>query len=271
AVDVGDNIEFQTDTYEGMEGAEAIGQQELSADLTLLSGAACSNGSCTNTANPAEEAWVKLVSAIPVAGQVNSFKCVAGGTAAPSPEEVQSLVSQIRPTDGDKYALQTLADKWMLFRMDFAINEDTAVEPILRSKLSELANGWQGDDFDGFAEQMETVFANCEQIKADIGDESSGMVSLLKQKSDEIFALQGGPSYELPYPAPQYWVEDKGGLFSDPKVHVRPPFTDGDCEVAEGCMFGDGDTEQAMELGGLDGDYANELNQYVTDRSEYHF
>ncbi|HEU5128117.1 MAG TPA: hypothetical protein VFU12_09020, partial [Glycomyces sp.] len=64
---------------------------------------------------------------------------------------------------------------------------------------------------------------------------------------------------------------DKGGLFSNPKVHVRPPFTDGDCEVAEGCMFGDGDAEQAMELGGFDGDYANELNQYVTDQTEYHF
>src|SRR5690606_16517127 len=177
-----------------MEGAEAIGQQELSADLTLLSGAACSNGSCTNTSNPAEEAWVKLVSAIPVAGQVKSFKCVAGGTAAPSPEEVQSLVSQIRPTDGDRYALQTLADHWSSFRLQFAVNEGTAVEPILRSKLSELANGWQGDDFDAFAEQMETVFANCEQIKADIGDDSSGMVGLLTQKYEEIFALQGGPS-----------------------------------------------------------------------------
>src|SRR5690606_17734605 len=177
-----------------MEGAEAIGQQELSADLTLLSGAACSNGSCTNTSNPAEEAWVKLVSAIPVAGQVKSFKCVAGGTAAPSPEEVQSLVSQIRPTDGDKYALREISRIWREFNNDFSQNPQTAVEPILRSKLSELANGWQGDDFDGFAEQMETVFANCEQIKADIGDESSGMVSLLKQKSDEIFALQGGPS-----------------------------------------------------------------------------
>ncbi|HEU5129357.1 MAG TPA: hypothetical protein VFU12_15340, partial [Glycomyces sp.] len=244
---MGDSIEFQTDTYGGMEGSEAISQQEFNADLTLLSGAACSNGDCTNTSNPAEEAWVKLVSAIPVAGQVSSFKCVAAGTAAPSPEEVQSLVSQIRPADGDKYALRVLSEKWMVFQNDFSENPETAIEPILRSKLQELANGWQGDDFDGFAGQMETVFANCEQIKSDIGDPSSGMAGLLEQKASEIFALQGGPSYELPYPAPQYWVEDKGGLFSNPKVHVRPPFTDGDCEVAEGCMFGDGDAEQAME------------------------
>src|SRR5690606_22704908 len=165
-----------------MEGAEAIGQQELSADLTLLSGAACSNGSCTNTSNPAEEAWVKLVSAIPVAGQVKSFTCVAAGTAAPSPEEVQSLVAQIRPSDGDRYALRTIADKWLAFRRDFAVNEDSAVEKVLHSKIKELENGWQGDDFDAFQEQMETVFNNCAQIAEDIGGADSGMVGLLNQK-----------------------------------------------------------------------------------------
>ncbi|WP_460543092.1 hypothetical protein [Glycomyces halotolerans] len=136
--------------------------------------------------------------------------------------------------------------------------------------MEDLANGWQGDDFDAFADQMETVFANCERITADIGDQSSGMVGLLNQKSDEIYALQGGDSHELPYPAPQYWVEDKGGLFSNPKVHVRTPFKSGDCEVAEGCMFGDGDAEKAMELGGFDGEYANELNQYKSDQTEFH-
>ncbi|WP_156926176.1 hypothetical protein [Glycomyces arizonensis] len=268
---MGDNIEFETDTYGGMEGSEAIAQQQSTANSALLNGAPCSNGDCTNTSNPAEEAWVKLVSAIPVAGQVESFKCVAGGTAAPSPEEVQSLVYQIRPTDGDKYALRTLADKWFNFNYDFSENPDSAVAPILDTKLGHLSDGWQGDDFDAFAEQMETVFSNCERIAADIGNDSSGMIGLLKQKADEIYALQGGDSHELPYPAPQYWTEDEGSLFSNPKVHVRAPFTDGDCKVAEGCMYGDGDAEEAMELGGFDGEYANELNQYKTDQTEYHF
>lgn len=268
---MGDEIQFAGETYSGMQGSEAITGQQTTADATLLGGDACRNGSCTNTANPAEEAWVKLVSAIPVANQVQSFKCVAGGTAAPTPEEVQSLVSQIRPPEGDKLALQEIASHWMLMGNDFALNDDSAVAPILRNKLTDLSNGWQGTDFDAFAEQMEKVFANCERLAADIGNETSGIAGLLHQKGDEIYALQGGDSHELPYPAPQYWVEDKGGLFSNPKVHVRPPFTNGDCEVAEGCMFGDGDTEQAMELGGFDGDYANELSQYVTDQTEYHF
>jgi hypothetical protein len=268
-----DNIEFGTETYGGMTGSEAIASQDTAANNSLLSGDGCTNGDCQNRSNPAEEAWVKLVSAIPVAGQIQSFKCVAGGVAAPSQEEVQSMVSQIRPFDSDKYALEEISEHWRAFNYDFSSNEGTAVEPILRSKLQELSNGWQGNDFDAFAEQMEAVFANCAQIAADIGDEASGMVGLLKQKADEIYNLQGGASGELPYPAPQYWTEDKGNLFTDTKIHVRPPFHSGECEIQDGCAWDNEDDgiKGAMELGGFDGEYANELNQYVTDQTEYHY
>jgi hypothetical protein len=267
-----DNIDFGTESYTGMTGSEAIASQDTAANSTFRSRQGCTNGDCQNRANPAEEAWIKLVSAIPVANQVQSFKCVAGGVAAPSPEEVQSMVASIRPSDGDQYALRTIAEKWVLFQNTFAQGEETAVAPILRSKLTELSNGWQGNDFDAFAEQMEAVFANCEQIAADIGSGASGMSGLLNQKADEIFALQGGDSYELPYPAPQYWTEDEMSLFSDGKIHVRAPFTSGECDIAEGCsLAGTATTNEAMELGGFDSEYTNELNQYVVDQTEYHY
>ncbi|GAA2122866.1 hypothetical protein [Glycomyces algeriensis] len=273
---MGDNIEFQTEDYAGngdLEGQEAIDGQQSMADGAYLSGDPCTNGDCQNTHNPAEDAWVKLVSAIPVAGQISNLKCVATGTAAPSQDEVQSLVAQVRPADPDKYALKEIALKWGLFNNDFADNEGTAVAPILRSKLTELSNGWQGNDFDAFAEQMEAVFTNCEQIAADIGTESTGMVGLLNQKGDEIYNLQGGGSGELPYPAPQYWVEDEGSLFTDTKIHVRPPFHSGECEISDGCAFDgeDDGVKGAMEMGGFDGEYTNELNQYVVDQTEYHY
>jgi hypothetical protein len=266
-----DNIDFGAEAYQSMDSWSATSESQTSADTSFLSGAPCSNGDCENKENPAEEAWVKLVSAIPVADQVQNLKCVAQGTAAPSPEEVQSLVSQIRPDLPNNYALQSIAELWRDFQNSFSVDPATAVAPILRSKLSALSEGWQGGDFDAFAEQMEVVFANCEQIASDIGNGTTGMSGLLRQKGDEIYALQGAASGELPYPAPQYWVEDKGGLFSNPKVHVRAPFKPGDCEVAEGCMFGDGDAEQAMELGGFDSEYTGELNQYKTDQTEYHY
>ncbi|MDN3239910.1 hypothetical protein [Glycomyces tritici] len=268
---MGDNIQFGTESYQSMDSWSATSESQASANTSFLNGAPCSNGDCENRENPAEEAWVKLVSAIPVADQVQSLKCVAQGTAAPSAEEVQSLVSDIRPENPNNYALRELADYWSRFQLEFSVNDESAVSKILESKLADLANGWQGDDFDAFAEQMEIVFANCEQIATDIGTDATGMVGLLNQKADELYALQGAGSGELPYPAPQYWVEDKGGLFSNPKVHVRAPFKPGDCEVAEGCMFGDGDTEKAMELGGFDSEYTGELNQYMTDQTEYHY
>lgn len=269
------DIEFETEEYAGnadLSGQEAIDSQQTTADGMYLSGDPCPNGECQNTHNPAEDAWVKLVSAIPVAGQIANLKCIATGTAAPSQEEVQSLVGQIRPSEPDKYALRPLGEAWAIFRKEFALDEGTAVEPILRSKLTELSNGWQGNDFDAFAEQMEAVFANCDQIASDIGTDTTGMIGLLFQKSDEIYNLQGGASGELPYPAPQYWVEDKMSLFTDGRIHVRAPFTNGECDIAEDCTFaGTGTTNEAMELGGFDSEYTNELNQYVTDQTEYHY
>lgn len=267
-----DNIEFQTEGHGDLDGQDAIDQQQATADAAYLGGTPCSNGSCENRHNPAEDAWVKLVSAIPVAGQIAYLKCVATGTAAPSQEEVQNLVGQVRPANPDKYALLTIADKWGEFNYDFATNPATAVELNLRSKLTELANGWQGSDFDAFAEQMEAVFANCEQVASDIGTTSTGMIGLLQQKSDEIYYLQGGGSGELPYPAPQYWVESKATLFTDSKVHMRAPFKSGDCEITDGCSWnGDQGPEEAMEYGGFDGEYTDELNQYVVDQTEVHY
>ncbi|MCH7233133.1 hypothetical protein L0U85_20065, partial [Glycomyces sp. L485] len=189
-----DNIEFKTEDYAGnanLDNSELIQGQQNTADASFLGGDPCTNSDCQNTATEAEGAWVKLVSAIPVAGQAAYLKCVAIGTAAPSQEEVQNMVGQVRPSDPDNYALRTVSQRWMEFYQQFSKNPETSVAPILRTKLGELANGWQGDDFDGFAEQMETVFANCEQIAADIGDGTSGMSGLLEQKASEIFALQG--------------------------------------------------------------------------------
>ncbi|SDE39307.1 hypothetical protein [Glycomyces harbinensis] len=271
---MGDEIEFASEGYGGMAGSEAIDSQQTSADATFLNLDPCPNSGCTNTNSEAEVAWVKLVSAIPVAGQVQSFVCVAGGTAAPTQDEVQSMVTQIRPKENpDQYALRTMSEQWLLVGYDFGKNPESGVASILRNRLTELSNGWQGSDFDAFAEQMEKVFANCEVLTADIGDDTSGIAGLLEQKASEIYALQGGDSHELPYPAPQYWVEDEGGIFSDPTVHNRVPFRSGECEIATGCAWDgeDDSTKKAMELGGFDGEYADELNQYVTDQTEFHF
>ncbi len=203
------DIQFGTESYQSMDSWSAGSESQTAANTSFLNGAPCSNGDCENTENPAEEAWVKLVSAIPVVDQVQNLKCVAQGTAAPSDDEVQSLVSQIRPDSPNNYALREISRLWMLFYQQFSVNPEAAVAPILRSKLTDLSNGWQGNDFDAFAEQMEMVFANCEQIASDIGTPPPECLASWSRRRSEIFSLQGAASGELPYPAPQYWVEDK--------------------------------------------------------------
>lgn len=273
---MGDNTEeeFSEEKYDDsavMQTSIETGLQN-DADAEFLTWIKCQDGDCTNKENPAEEAWVKLMSAIPVEGQLTaSMVCVATGFPTPSPGEVQALITKIRPKDNpDQYALSTIQDEWYKFKLDFSVNENTGVAGNLKAALTALSDGWEGDDFDAFAEQVEVVIGNCEKIAEDIGDEGSGAIQILKQKSDEIDALQGISTDSVPYPAPLYWIKDKGGLFSNPNIHVRVPFARDGCEVAEGCMFGDGADNRALELGGFDSDVVGEAQAFVESQTQYY-
>jgi hypothetical protein len=266
--------EFTEEKYDSsavMTSSVATGL-ENDANAEFLTWIKCNDGDCTNTENPAEEAWVKLMSAIPVKDQLTAdMVCVATGFPTPSPGEVQALIQKIRPKDNpDQYAIASIRDAWSTFRADFSSNPNTGVAGNLRTALGELANGWEGDDFDAFAEQVEVVIGNCEKIADDIGDDSSGAVQVLTQKSEEINALQGISTASVPYPAPLYWIKDKGGLFSNPNIHVRVPFAKDGCEVTEGCMFGDGADAGALELGGFDNEVIGEAQQFVASQTEYY-
>ncbi|WP_051703780.1 hypothetical protein [Glycomyces sp. NRRL B-16210] len=263
--------EFKAEEYANAEMTESVTTPlERDANSEFLTWIACKDGDCTNTENPAEEAWVKLMSAIPVEDQVSNLTCASTGFPNPSPAEIQSLVTKIRPTDPDRFAIRAIEDEWKIFKQDFADNAETGVAGNLKAGLTDLIEGWQGEDFDAFSDQLDIVLANCEKIAADIGDLGGGIVQLLDQKWREIYALQGGASGALPYPAPLYWIKDKGGLFSNPNIHVRVPFAPEGCEVAEGCMFGDGADNKALELGGFDQGIVDEAQQYVQAQTDYY-
>ncbi|MDA1361727.1 hypothetical protein O1R50_19015 [Glycomyces luteolus] len=244
--------------------------QRMDAEALFLSGAPCPHATCQNTENPAETAWIKLVSAIPEVGQVNNLTVVTTGTAAPSQDAIQSLVSQVRPDNPDNYALRAISSHWQTFKDGFDTDPTTGIAPILKAGLRTLSEHWQGDDFDAFAEQVEVVMGNCASICDDIGDLSSGAVGLLEQKADEFYGLQGGSSGELPYPAPLYWISDMERMFTDPFVHVRPPFRNGSCDVTDGCGHSGGLLGSLLELGGFDSDYLRETRNYVEAQTEYY-
>lgn len=244
--------------------------QRMDAEALFLSGAPCPHATCENRENPAEAAWIKLVSAIPEAGQVNNLTVVTAGTAAPGQDAIQSLVSQVRPDNPDNYALRAISTRWQEFKDGFDTDPTTGIAPMLKAGLRDLSEHWQGDDFDAFAEQVEVVMANCASVCDDIGDLSSGAVGLLEQKADEFYGLQGGASGELPYPAPLYWISDLERMYTDPFVHVRPPFRSGSCDVTDGCGHSGGLLGSLLELGGFDSDYLRETRNYVENQTQYY-
>jgi hypothetical protein len=244
--------------------------QRMDAEALFLSGAPCPHATCQNTENPAETAWIKLVSAIPEVGQVNNLTVVTTGTAAPSQDAIQSLVYQVRPDNPDTYALRAISAHWQAFKEGFDTDPTTGIAPILKAGLRTLSEHWQGDDFDAFAEQVEVVMGNCASVCDDIGDLASGAVGLLEQKADEFYGLQGGSSGELPYPAPLYWISDHEVMFTDPFVHVRPPFRSGSCDVTDGCGHTGGLLGSLLELGGFDNNYLREVSNYVESQTEYY-
>ncbi|SDD85265.1 hypothetical protein [Glycomyces harbinensis] len=244
--------------------------QRLDAEALFLSGRPCSDPNCQNTHNPAEDAWIKLVSAIPVAGQVASLTVVTTGTPAPSQDDIRTLVNEVRPDEPDKYALREVSAHWQTFKEDFDADPESGIAPNLKASLRTLSEHWKGADFDAFAEQVEIVIGNCATVSDDIGDTSSGAVGLLEQKADEFYGLQGGDSGELPYPAPLYWISDMEQLYTDPFVHVRPPFSNGDCQITAGCDNDGGLIGALLELGGFNKDYVDEVSDYVENQTEYY-
>ncbi|MQM26541.1 hypothetical protein, partial [Glycomyces albidus] len=244
--------------------------QRRDAEALFLSGQPCGYANCQNQYNEAETAWIKLVSAIPIAGQVQMLTVETKGTPAPSQASIRNLVAEVRPDDPDKYALRTVSVHWQEFKDAFDTDPGNGIAPMLKSALRTLSDTWKGDDFDAFAEQVEIVLGNCASICEDIGDATSGAVGLLEQKADEFFGLQGGDSGELPYPAPLYWISDMESMFTDPLVHVRPPFRSGWCDVTAGCDNDGGLVGALLELGGFEKDYVDEVHDYVENQTDYY-
>ncbi|WP_051704745.1 hypothetical protein [Glycomyces sp. NRRL B-16210] len=244
--------------------------QRRDAEALFLSGRPCSDANCQNRYNPAEDAWIKLVSAIPSVNQVSGLSVVTAGTAAPSQEDIQKLVNDVRPDQPNRYALRAISESWQAFKEGFDTDPGTGIAPWMKSALRNLSEHWKGTDFDAFAEQVEVVLANCAAVCDDIGDATSGAVGLLEQKADEMYALQGGASGELPYPAPLYWVSDATSMFTDPLVHVRPPFSNGNCQITAGCEHEGGLIGSLLELGGFNKDYVDEVEDYVEAQTQYY-
>ncbi|WP_026931380.1 hypothetical protein [Glycomyces tenuis] len=230
------------------EGQSSSQYQEAANDLTVKPH--CGTDSCTaQQEEPAEAAWVKLMSAVPQATQINNIRAAREGTMMlPEGKTIQSMVSSIRPQPEADYALDTIRDEWTDFYEEFRI-----VGPKLEQGLVALSSAWKGEDYDGFEEQLETVIANCRTIQNDIGGEdgADGVIKLLDTKQIEIFEQQGGTA--CAYPAPKFYME--GTSCGSHRIHIRPPFF-------KSCVIEENDEiKHAVEMAGFDPTVVDEVQE----------
>ncbi|MQM28259.1 hypothetical protein GFD30_22225, partial [Glycomyces sp. NEAU-7082] len=241
--------EIEKEEYGEIEEGQSSSQFTV-AQNSLLVKPSCETGDCTcKVEEPAEAAWVKLMSAVPQASQINSLRAAREGTMLlPEGQTIQSMVKSIRPQPEADYAIDTIRDAWTDFYEEFRI-----VGPKLEQGLAALAETWKGEDFDAFEEQAETVIKNCRTIQNDIGGENGddGVIKILDTKQAEIFEQQGGTA--CVYPAPKFFME--GTSCGSHRIHIRPPFFR-NCEIRE-----NDETKAALELAGFDPTVVDEVNE----------
>ncbi|GAB3992380.1 hypothetical protein GCM10029992_01180 [Glycomyces albus] len=214
-----ETTDFERDEYGDMDEGQSQSQYQQAAN-DLMVQPHCDTGDCTAAQEePAEAAWVKLMSAVPQATQINNLRAAREGTMLlPEGKTMQDLVASIRPQPEADYALDTIRDEWSDFYEDFR-----TIGPKLEQGLSDLSGYWKGEDFDAFEEQVEIVLKNCRTIIDDIAGEEGdgGVVKLLDDKQAEIFEQQGGTA--CVYPAPKFYME--GTSCGSHRIHIRPRTT----------------------------------------------
>ncbi|GAB3219993.1 hypothetical protein GCM10027447_03800 [Glycomyces halotolerans] len=216
----------------------------------------CSNGDCGNlTEHPSELDWQRLMSAVPVEDQLYRLRPRVEGMSYPTEADFRAAVAAVRPEHADEHSLARLRTGW---------NDEVADKlgdwsERIKSNLTDLSEGWSGTDFEAF----EQVCAETRELVDDILDDIDTTVAGLQSTEESIYTLQGGDSGEIPYPAPQFWIE--GEWHSWVSVHIRPAWWHGDC-ISYTCQ----DAEHVLALAGADPELATEIIDYIDERVEHY-
>lgn len=213
---------------------------------------ACSNPNCGNpTEHPAELDWQQLVSAVPVAGQLYRLRPKEAGMAFPTEADFRAAVAAVRPERADAHSLERLRGAWT----EQVAGRLSDWSERIRSNLNGLAEGWSGTDFEAF----EAACTQTRELVDDLIDDIDATVSSLQSTEESLYSIQGGGSGEIPYPAPQFWID--GDWHSWVSVHVRPAWWHGDC-IEYTCQ----DAEHVLALGGAEPELATEIIDYIDER-----
>ncbi|MFG3342530.1 WXG100 family type VII secretion target [Glycomyces sp. NPDC048151] len=213
---------------------------------------ACSNANCGNpTEHPAEKDWQQLMSAVPVERQLYRLRPKEAGMAFPTEADFRAAVAAVRPEYADAHSLEHLRNAWN----DNVTGKLADWSERLKSNLNDLAEGWSGTDFEAF----ESACTQTRELVDDLIDDIDATVANLQSTEESLYSIQGGDSGEIPYPAPQFWID--GDWHSWVSVHVRPAWWHGDC-IEYTCQ----DAEHVLALGGAEPELATEIIDYIDER-----
>ncbi|WP_026928905.1 hypothetical protein [Glycomyces tenuis] len=192
----------------------------------LDSRAGCdSNGSaCGNTENspghPLEWDWIKLAAPLPTHNTGIDLQSHPN-VAYPGEGLSGAIREALRPPGIADHSIELICDDGWNALLDSELSD---MPDLLDLKLGELSQTWSGEDFDAFAEEVTATVSKARRLLTDI---EQGF-SELKDAGEAIYAAQGEGGGML-YPAPMVWKAEPGNYGQGSKIHVRPPFTDGDC------------------------------------------
>ncbi|MFC4334435.1 WXG100 family type VII secretion target [Salininema proteolyticum] len=247
---------FEQEEYDGTSAAALEGYRAVYRDYLGL-------GTCDNCDNaedsPAEEAWLKLMTAVPKKAQ--EFNMRDPGMAMPNDMTVAEFVGKLRPANPEPFSLEHIREEWEGFR--------DVLEPVastLRNGLKELSAGWKGKDFDAFEDEVTELGKKLDEFYDDIGGDG-GTISLLSEQESTLASMQGAGG-ETPYPSVH--IDQLGSDINNwfkKKWHARAPYT-AECEEY-GSLCNDADGNKILELGGFNPDQAAEATQWRDDRTNY--
>src|SRR5699024_8422927 len=149
---------------------------------------------------------------VPVEDQLYRLRPHVGGMSYPTEEDFRAAVGAVRPEHADEHSIARLRTAW---------TDEVAGKPAhwperIRAGLTELSEGWSGTDFEAFTQ----VCADTRELVDEVLDDIDTTVARLQSAEESIYTLQGGDLGEIPYPAPQFWID--GEWHSWVSVHIRP-------------------------------------------------
>ncbi|QSB05834.1 hypothetical protein [Natronoglycomyces albus] len=195
-------------------------------------------------------AWEGLMSGLPDRREQWSVPVPANKYFHPTQETFNKVLDFIQPPN--EHAILPILQEWRIIssqRLE-AIRED------LDSAIKKVSHGWQGQDFDNIEELVTETCTKIGRTQEKIDD----VVSELSSARETLRNHQALESGQTPFP-PAEMNLIPGECCDDYKLHIRPPWASGKCQV----QVGGDEIADAVTMEGST--YAEEERQEIERRT----